>query len=189
MEVEKILEQTGALLKGHFLLTSGRHSDTYIQCARILQHPKYAGQLAQVVAEDFKDENIDIVIGPAMGGMIFAYEVARQLDVINMFTERDNGVMTLRRGFEIPKGAKVLVAEDVITTGGSVHEVIDIVNDLGGVVVGICVLVDRSGGNVEFPAKLKAAYTASVQSYEKNECPICKEGKLPAIKPGSRIIG
>ena len=186
--MEKILEKTGALLKGHFSLTSGKHSDTYIQCAKILQHPRYAEQLAQVVAEDFKNENIDIVIGPAMGGMIFAYEVARQLDVINMFTERDNGVMTLRRGFEIPKGARVLVAEDVITTGGSVHEVIDIVNISEGIVVGVCVLVDRSGGSSKFPAKLKAAYTASVKSYEKDECPICKEGKLPAVKPGSRVI-
>lgn len=188
MEVERILEKTGALLKGHFLLTSGRHSDTYIQCARILQYPKHAEQLAQVVVEDFRNDNIDIVVGPAMGGMIFSYEVARQLDVTNMFTERDNGVMTLRRGFEIPKGARVLVAEDVITTGGSVHEVIDIVNNLGGVVAGVCVLVDRSNGNAEFPAKLRAAYTVSVQSYEKDECPICKEGKLPAIKPGSRAI-
>ena len=188
MEIEKILEKTGALLKGHFLLTSGKHSDAYIQCAKILQHPKYAEQLAQVVAKDFENEAIDIVIGPAMGGMIFAYEVARLLDVRNMFTERENGVMTLRRGFEIPKGARVLVAEDVITTGGSVHEVIEIVNRLGGIVVGVCVLVDRSGGKAEFPAKLKAAYTASVQAYEKEDCPICKEGNLPAVKPGSRAI-
>jgi len=187
--VIEIFEKSEVLLHGHFLLTSGRHSNQYMQCAQLLQYPEYAGEIAKGLAESFKDDNIDIVIGPAMGGIIIAYELARQLKVKNLFAERENGKMALRRGFYIPKGARVLVAEDVITTGGSVREVMEIVKEQGGEVVGIAVLVDRSNGSIDFGTKLSAALTTEVISYDPDNCPICKEGKLPAIKPGSRKIG
>jgi orotate phosphoribosyltransferase len=186
--VIEILKETEVLHEGHFLLTSGRHSNQYMQCAKILQYPNYAEEIAKGLAEEFKEDEIDIVVGPAMGGIIIAYELARQLNIKNLFAERENGKMTLRRGFSIPKGARVLVAEDVITTGGSVFEVIDIVKEQGGEVAGVAVLVDRSNGKIDFGTKLRAALTADVVSYEPEECPICKEGKLPLIKPGSRKI-
>lgn len=186
--VLEILRETGVLLEGHFLLTSGRHSNQYMQCAKILQYPNYAEEIAKGLAEEFKEDAIDIVVGPAMGGIIIAYELARQLNAKNLFAERENGKMVLRRGFSIPKGARVLVAEDVVTTGGSVFEVIDIVKEQGGEVAGVAVLVDRSNGSVDFGAKLRAALTADIISYETGECPLCKEGKLPLVKPGSRNI-
>ncbi|HHW66302.1 orotate phosphoribosyltransferase [Defluviitalea raffinosedens] len=186
--VLEILRETGVLLEGHFLLTSGRHSNQYMQCAKILQYPNYAEEIAKGLAEEFKEDAIDIVVGPAMGGIIIAYELARQLNAKNLFAERENGKMVLRRGFSIPKGARVLVAEDVVTTGGSVFEVIDIVKEQGGEVAGVAVLVDRSNGSVDFGAKLRAALTADIISYEAEECPLCKEGKLPLVKPGSRNI-
>ena len=182
----EIFKETEVLLEGHFLLTSGRHSNQYMQCAKILQYPNYAEELAKGLAEEFKEDSIDMVVGPAMGGIIIAYELARQLNVKNLFTERENGKMTLKRGFTIPKGAKVLVAEDVVTTGGSVFEVMDIVKEQGGEVAGVAVLVDRSNGTIDFGTKLRAALTADVISYEAEECPLCKEGKLPIVKPGSR---
>lgn len=184
----EIFKETEVLLEGHFLLTSGRHSNQYMQCAKILQYPNYAEELAKGLAEEFKEDSIDMVVGPAMGGIIIAYELARQLNVKNLFTERENGKMTLKRGFTIPKGAKVLVAEDVVTTGGSVFEVMDIVKEQGGEVAGVAVLVDRSNGTIDFGTKLRAALTADVISYEAEECPLCKEGKLPIVKPGSRSI-
>lgn len=186
--VIEILEKSGVLLQGHFLLTSGRHSSQYMQCAQILQYPEYTEEIARGLAEDFRNDQIDIVIGPAMGGIIIAYEIARQLRAKNLFAERENGKMTLRRGFIIPEGARVLVAEDVITTGGSVREVIDIVKEQGGEVVGVAVLVDRSNGQINFDTKLSAALTTEVISYEEETCPLCKEGKIPAVKPGSRKI-
>ncbi|HOQ15736.1 MAG TPA: orotate phosphoribosyltransferase [Defluviitaleaceae bacterium] len=186
--VIEIFKETEVLLEGHFLLTSGRHSNQYMQCAKILQYPNYAEEIAKGLAEEFKDDQIDIVVGPAMGGIIIAYELARQLNCKNLFAEREDGKMTLRRGFTIPEGARVLVAEDVITTGGSVKEVIDIVKEQGGELAGVAVLVDRSNGNIDFGTKLRAALTVDVVSYEAEECPLCKEGKLPLVKPGSRKI-
>lgn len=186
--VIEILEKSGVLLRGHFLLTSGRHSNQYMQCAQILQYPEYTEEIAKGLAGEFENDKIDIVVGPAMGGIIIAYELARQLKAKNLFAERENGKMTLRRGFTIPKGARVLVAEDVITTGGSVREVIDIVKEQGGEVVGVAVLVDRSNGQIDFSTKLRAALTTEVVSYEAETCPLCKEGALPAIKPGSRKL-
>ncbi len=186
--VIEIFKETEVLLEGHFLLTSGRHSNQYMQCAKILQYPNYAEEIAKGLAEEFKDDQIDIVVGPAMGGIIIAYELARQLNCKNLFAEREDGKMTLRRGFTIPEGARVLVAEDVITTGGSVKEVIDIVKEQGGELAGVAVLVDRSNGNIDFGTKLRAALTVDVVSYEAEECPLCREGKLPLVKPGSRKI-
>lgn len=186
--IEEILRDSGALLTGHFLYTSGRHGDKYMQCARILQNPAYAVELVSHLAAAFGSDAVDIVISPAVGGIIIGYELARQLGVAGLFAERENGVMTLRRGFEIPKGARVVVAEDVITTGGSVMEVIDIVKSAGGVLVGVGVLVDRSGGTIDFGVKTVAAHTAAIASYEADDCPICAAGDIPLTKPGSRNI-
>lgn len=186
--VVEILEKTGALKKGHFLLTSGRHSDRYMQCAQVFQYPEYTEEICRGLAEQFKNDDVEIVIGPATGGIIMAYEMARQLSTPTMFTERENGKMVLRRGFFIPEGARVLVAEDVITTGGSVREVIELVKEAGGVLLGVVVLVDRSDGKIEFGTKLEAALSLEVVSYEETECPICKEGNIPLERPGSRAM-
>lgn len=188
-EVEKIFIDSGALLTGHFLLTSGRHSEKYLQCAKILQYPEYSEVLSKELASYFTDDKIEVVVGPAMGGILLAYEIARQLNAISMFAERDKVTdkMVLRRGFdELIKGKNVLVAEDVITTGGSVIEAINAVKECGGIIKGVAVLADRSGGNVDFGVKLAKAYMTEIVSYEKDNCPLCKEGKTDAIKPGSR---
>jgi orotate phosphoribosyltransferase len=184
--VEEILRKSEVLMDGHFLLTSGRHSDKYMQCARLLQYPWYAEELVKALAESFKDANIDAVIGPATGGIILAYEMARQLNVKNLFAEREEGKMTLRRGFTLPTDARVLVIEDVITTGGTVQEVIDLVREHNCTVAGVAVLVDRSMGRISFGVPLTAAYTADVVTWAADECPLCREGKMPAVKPGSR---
>ena len=186
--VEEILREINVLQEGHFLLTSGRHSNQYMQCARILEYPEYTAELSSIIFGAFKDEKIDVVIGPAMGGIIFAYEVARQLGVKNLFAEREDGKMTLRRGFSIPEGARVLIAEDVITTGGSVREVMEIVKAHNAEVAGVAVLVDRTNGNIDFGCKFQASYTTEVISYEPENCPICKEGNIELVKPGSRKV-
>lgn len=183
-----IFKDTGSVMKGHFVLTSGLHSDTYIQCARVLQHPGYTEVLVENMLSGFRGEAIDLVVGPAVGGIIVAYEAARQLGVPALFTEREQGKMTLRRGFHIPPGARVLVVEDVVTTGGSVMEVMDVVKEKGGTVAGVGVLVDRSGGKVDFGVKKAAVLTLDVKTYKPGEdCPMCREG-LPAVKPGSRDL-
>lgn len=186
--VIEILEKTEALKRGHFLLTSGRHSDKYIQCAQVMQYPQYTEEICRGLAEQFKNDGVDIVVGPATGGIIMAYEMARQLGTSTMFAERENGKMVLRRGFSIPKGAGVLVSEDVITTGGSVREVMQLVEGAEGIPVGVAVLVDRSNGKIDFGIKLRAALSLEVFSYEESECPICREGSIPLIKPGGRGI-
>ncbi|MFV0503498.1 MAG: orotate phosphoribosyltransferase [Lachnospirales bacterium] len=184
----EILKESEVLLEGHFILTSGKHSSQYMQCARILQYPWFAEELASVIVEKYKDDKIDAVIAPAVGGIVIGYEIARQLKVNNYFTEREDGKMTLRRGFKIKKGERVLVAEDVVTTGGSVKEVIELVKEQGGEVVGTCALVDRSMGKADFGTKFVSAYKANVVAYEVDDCPLCKEGKLEAYKPGSRSL-
>lgn len=184
----EILEETEVLLRGHFLLTSGKHSKEYMQCAKLLQYPNYAEEIIGDLAKRFKDQEIDMVIGPAVGGIIVAYEMASQLGVKNVFAEREQGKMTLRRNFTIPKGAKVLVAEDVVTTGGSVREVMDVVREQGAEVAGVAVIVDRSNGKEKFGVPFEAALSVEVVAYEKKDCPLCKEGKSKAYKPGSRNI-
>lgn len=188
MEREEILDiliDLKVLNKGHFLLTSGRHSDTYLQCAKIFQYPKYSEKFSKEIADQFRDFKIDVVIGPAIGGIIFAYEIARQLGAKALFAERENGIMKLRRGLEINSGDNVIVAEDVVTTGGSVKEVIELVKALNGNIVGVASVVDRSNGNVDFGVTFKSVVTLSVESYESEKCPLCKEG-IPVVKPGSR---
>ena len=185
--VNGILEKTGVLLTGHFQLTSGKHSNKYLQCAKVFQHPDISAEISKDLAEKYDGYDIDIVIGPAVGGIILAYEVARQLEVRALFAERENGIMTLRRGFEIQRGSKVLVVEDVITTGGSVKEVIDVVRSAGGEVVGVAAVVDRSGGKALFDVPFKSAIKIDIEVFDPLDCPMCKSGSK-AVKPGSRNI-
>lgn len=185
-EMLKIFEKTGGILKGHFILTSGRHSDTYMQCAKLFVDPKASELLCKSLAEKLGGEKIDLVISPAVGGILMGYEMARQLGVNNIFAERENGVMTLRRGFALPENANVLVVEDVVTTGGSVKEVIELVKERGCNVTAVASIVDRSNGKVDFGVKFVNLISMDVVSYEPSECPMCKEGKTPAVKPGSR---
>jgi len=186
-EVIKKFEEAGAIQKGHFKLTSGVHSDTYIQCAQIMQYPGFMHNLCSELGKKFRRDDIDIIIGPAIGGIIMAHVMAQVLGpwVRAIFTERENGKMTLRRSFEIRKGEKVLVVEDVTTTGSSVSEVINIVNLRKGKVVGVGVLIDRSGGIVDFGVKTEKLLTVELKTYLPEKCPLCKRG-LPIIKPGSR---
>lgn len=185
-EMLKIFEKTGGILKGHFILTSGRHSDTYMQCAKLFVDPKASELLCKSLAEKLDGEKIDLVISPAVGGILMGYEMARQLGVNNIFAERENGAMTLRRGFALPENANVLVVEDVVTTGGSVKEVIELVKERGCNVTAVASIVDRSNGKVDFGVKFVNLISMDVVSYEPSECPKCKEGKTPAVKPGSR---
>lgn len=186
-EIIDVFKQTQVMLEGHFLLTSGRHSDKYMQCARLFEHPEQSARLCQELAQRFADDNIELVVGPAVGGIIMAYEMARQLQVRNVFAERQEGKMTLRRGFAIPKGARVLVTEDVVTTGGSVKEVIALIQSQGATVVGVASMVDRSNGAVDFARKFEPLLRMEVVSYEATDCPLCQaHPDLPAIKPGSR---
>lgn len=186
-QVLGIFKTTGALLEGHFQLTSGLHSPHYFQCAKVLQYPEYATALCGAIAAHFKNIRIDAVIAPALGGIVVGQEVGRQLGVRTMFTERQNGEMQLRRGFTIAAGERLLVCEDVVTTGGSVFEVINIVTALGGVIAGVGYIVDRSGGTVTFEADAGqfATLRMDVIAYQPDACPLCRKG-VPAVKPGSR---
>lgn len=183
-EILSIFKQTHALLEGHFQLTSGLHSAQYFQCAKVLQFPKYAEMLCKEIASKFRNQAVDVVIAPALGGIVVGQEVGRQLNVRTMFTERKDGTMQLRRGFEINNNEKILVCEDVITTGGSVREVIDIVKNNGGIVVGVSAIVDRSGGKISFD-NLFATISLEVITYKPDACPLCQKG-IPVEKPGSR---
>ena len=190
MEREKalrIFRETGALLEGHFLLTSGLHSPAYFQCALVLQYPKYAELFCSEIASHFGDRDVDLVVAPAIGGIVVSQEVARLLGVRGIWAEREDGVMTLRRGFQIQPGERVLVVEDVVTTGGSVKEVVDLVRKLGGNVVGVGAIVDRSGGRAAFDAEFFATFSMDVVTYQPDDCPLCEQG-LPLVKPGSRKI-
>ncbi|MGL5615746.1 MAG: orotate phosphoribosyltransferase [Sarcina sp.] len=186
--VIEILKEVDALLEGHFLLSSGRHSNRYCQCAKLLQHPDKAAEVLAVVKDKLIKDNIecDLVVGPAMGGVIVAYELGRQLGKPAIFTERENGEMTLRRGFTIEKGQKVIITEDVVTTGKSFKEAARVIEELGGIVVAVICIVDRTSGNVtDFP--MYSSIKLDIESYDPENCPLCKEG-TPYIKPGSRNI-
>ena len=187
-EILSVFKSTNALLNGHFLLTSGRHSDVYFQCAKVLQYPEYTEQLCNIIAGEFCDREIDTVISPAIGGLVVGQEVARQLNKKFIFAERENKKLTLRRGFELNIGERVLICEDVVTTGSSVFEVIDIVKSNNAKVTGIGVIVDRSNGKVNFGYSQMSTIKLDVKSYLPNECPLCKEG-LEIVKPGSRKVG
>ncbi|MGD0922585.1 MAG: orotate phosphoribosyltransferase [Terriglobia bacterium] len=184
-EILQIFREHGALLEGHFILSSGLHSDRYIQCALVLQHPRVAERLCSELAAKLHRLGATVVAAPALGGVIMSHEVARALSLRALFTERQEGVMTLRRGFSLAAGEPTLVVEDVITTGGSTRETMAAVEQAGGKVVGVGALIDRSGGTVDLGVPKIALVTLSVQNYKPQECPLCQSG-LPAIKPGSR---
>ena len=186
-EVKELFVKYGAILEGHFLLTSGLHSGMYVEKFQVLQYPKATEQLCAGFAEKFKDEKIDVVIGPVTGGIILAHETAKHFGSRAIFAERDNGRMTIKRGFEIKPGERVLIVEDIVTTGGSVMEVIDVVREWGGVVAGVAMLVDRSGGTVDFGAPSKALLTLNIKTYAPEDCPLCKQG-VPLVKRGSRKV-
>lgn len=177
------LKQSGALLEGHFLLSSGRHSDHYCQCAKLLQYPDRAARVVAVIAEQVKNFHIDMVVGPAMGGIIVAYELGRQLGVPAIFTERVDNKMSLRRGFEVKAGQRLLITEDVVTTGKSSLETIEILKSYGAEVIGIACIADRSTTPIAYP--LYSAVKLNIQSWEVDNCPLCKQN-IPFVKPGSR---
>ncbi len=181
------LKEVGALLEGHFLLSSGKHSDKYCQCAKLLQYPDKAEKVLKIVADKLKDVDFDIIVGPAMGGVVVSYELARQTGKPGIFAERQDGVMTIRRGFEINKGQKVIISEDVITTGKSSLEVVEVIKSLGGEVVGMSCIVDRRAEGVTIPYPIYSAIKLDIKSYEKENCPMCKEGQA-YVKPGSRNL-
>jgi len=183
----EIFQQTNALLNGHFLLTSGRHSNQYFQCAQVLKYPQHNETICSLIAQNFKKTEIDIVISPAIGGIVVGQEVARQLGKVSIFAEREDKVLTLRRGFLIEEAKKYLVCEDVVTTGGSVFEVIEIIKRGGGIVSGVGYIVDRSNNKVQFDVPQFSTLQLDVVSYSPEECPLCKQN-IPAIKPGSRKI-
>lgn len=189
-EIKGILNKTGVLKEGHFLLSSGRHSNQYLQCALALQFPEHASKLGSAVAEkSFKNIKIDVVVAPALGGIIIGYEVARALGVRSIFAERENGKMTLRRGFTVEPGEKVLVVEDVITTGGSAKEVIELLKTMEVELVGVASIIDRSNGNADFDIPFYPLIAMEVESWTPEHCPLCKEGQIPLTKPGSRTFG
>ncbi|MBC8569660.1 orotate phosphoribosyltransferase [Oscillospiraceae bacterium NSJ-54] len=186
--VLEVLKEAGVLLEGHFLLTSGKHSNRYLQCAKIFRNTKYSEELCAALAEQFKDAGVEVVIGPAMGAVQMAYEVSRHLECENFFAEREDGKMTLRRGFVVKPGMKVLLVEDVVTTGGSVKEVMELVREAGGEIVGVGSIVDRTNGKMDFGVPFKSVIAVDVQAWEPDECPLCKEGKVELVKPGSRKL-
>lgn len=188
-EVMRKFEEAGAIQKGHFKLTSGVHSDIYIQCAQVMQYPEFMNNLCSELGTKFRGDDVDVIVGPAVGAIIMAHVMARVLGpwVRAIFTERENGKMTLRRSFKIKKGEKVLVVEDVTTTGSSVKEVIDIVKERQGKVVGVGALIDRSGGKIDFGVKTRSLLTLDIKTYLPEVCPLCKKG-IPAVKPGSRDL-
>jgi len=183
--VLKQLEESEALLTGHFLLSSGRHSNRYCQCAKLLQYPARAEKVVAEIVKKLQGVEIDCVVGPAMGGVIVSYELGRQLGKRTIFTERENNIMTLRRGFEVKKGEKILISEDVITTGKSSIETIQVLEQHGAEVVGVACVVNRS--TQPFPYPIYDAIQLHIESWESSECPLCQQG-IPFIKPGSRKI-
>jgi orotate phosphoribosyltransferase len=186
-QVLDIYKKTGALLTGHFLLSSGLHSEQYLQSALVLQQPDIATKLCAALAEHFKNVKIDVVIAPALGGVFVSHETARALGARALFAERVSGELTLRRGFAIKRGERVLVVEDVITTGKSTKETIEVVKKAGGVVIAAGSLVDRSGGKADLGVPYKSLVTLDVPTYTPEACPLCKAGGAP-VKPGSRSL-
>jgi len=184
-EILDIFRKYSALLEGHFILSSGLHSDRYVQCALVLQHPRVAEQLCAQLAERLRHLAPSVVAAPALGGVLVAHEVARALGTRALFTEREEGAMTLRRGFRLEPQEPTLVVEDVITTGLSTRETMQCVEQAGGKVVGAGALIDRSGGTADLALPQAALLTLKIQNYNPASCPLCQAG-IPLVKPGSR---
>lgn len=182
--LETIFEQSGAVMKGHFLLTSGRHSPVYWEKFQVLQFPKYTEKLCGMIADNFRQQNIQLVAGPTTGGVILAFEVARQLGVRGIFAEKEGQGRAFRRGFTISPGERVLLVDDILTTGGSVRETISAATKLGGIIVGIGVLVDRSAQPVDFGVPLFSCLRSITPDYPPENCPLCAK-HIPLTKPGS----
>ena len=185
---ESILDRfraVGALLEGHFRLTSGLHSPGYLQCALVLQHPQEAEACGRAIADTVRGLNVQTVLSPALGGIVIGQEVARALGVRAIFAERQDGALTLRRGFTLTPGERVLVVEDVVTTGGSTRETIDVARAAGAEVVGAAAIIDRSGGQQRLDVPFHALAPVALPTYEAAACPMCAEGR-PVVKPGSR---
>ena len=188
MNAEQVInefKQTGALLEGHFQLTSGLHSTVYLQCARVLQFPEKAAAFGEAIAQQFAGQGIELVASPAIGGIVIGHEVARALGARFIWTEREAGKMTLRRGFTVSPGENTLVVEDVITTGGSTRETIDALNEAGASVIGAASIIDRSAGAAEVGVPRTALVSLKVLSVDPADCDACKLGD-PVVKPGSR---
>lgn len=183
-EVEDLLIETNAIMEGHFLLTSGLHSPRYVEKFNVLQKPVYTERLCKAMAAKFKDANIETVVGPVTGGILLAHETGKALGTRAIFTERENGKMTFRRGFSLHEGERVLIVEDIVTTGGSIREVIDVVKEHGGIPVAVSMLVDRSGGKATFgDVPATALLHMDVVTYHPEDCPLCKNG-VPMTKRG-----
>jgi orotate phosphoribosyltransferase len=186
-EVQAVLQQAGVYKHGHFQFTSGLHSDIYLEKFQVMQYPKYTEILCKEMAQRTKHLEPDVVIGPAVGGIILAYELGRQLGRRALFTERVEGKMQLRRGFSVAPGERVLLVEDIVTTGGSAREVLEAIAPLKAQVVGITCLVDRSDGQVQFPVDFYPLLSMDIKSWDPKECPMCKQG-VPLVIPGSRHL-
>lgn len=186
-EYIKIFKDSGALLDGHFILTSGRHSNSYFQCAKLLQYPKYLELFSKNIADHFKENEIDLVVSPAIGGIVLGTEVGRLLRKRTVFAERVDGEMKLRRGFEIKTNEKILIVEDVITTGGSVKEVMSLVQSFGADIIGVGVIVDRSSGSVVLHENQLSLAALEVKSYDSSDVP-SELASIPVQKPGSRSL-
>jgi len=185
-EILEIFTKSGALLTGHFLLSSGLHSDEYFEKFQVLQYPEYVQILCKKLADKFKNSKIEVVVGPTVGGVIIAYEVAKHLKIKAIFAEREGNERVFKRGFTLEQGARVLIVDDILTTGKSIFEVIDLVNKYKADIVGIGVLLDRSGGKVKVEGyDLKPLVVVSAKTFKPEECPLCKKG-VEIYKPGSR---
>ena len=177
-----LLKKTGVILDGHFLLTSGRHSGRFLLCSQLLQYPEQAEKVCRLIAEPFREERIDAVVGPAMGGVILAYEVARALRARALYTEKEDQGMAFKRGFRIEKGERILVVEDAVTTGGSIQKTIDCIRGEGVEPVAAAVMIDRTGGKLDLGLPTRALLTMEIESYPAADCPLCRQG-LPLKRP------
>lgn len=184
-QILNIFRESNALLEGHFQLSSGLHSANYFQCVKVLQHPYYLSFLAGEIARHFTDIPVDVVVSPAIGGIVVGTEVGRQMGKRTIFAERKDGIMTLRRGFELKEKENVLIVEDVVTTGGSVSEVINVVKKSGAIVSGVGFIVDRSNGKIKFNTNQFSVIQLDVLAYPSDQCPLCREN-VPINKPGSK---